>query len=319
MRDPYAELGLARGVDQDAIRKAYKDLAKQYHPDLNPNDEASADRFKRVSAAYEALKDSDRRALFDEFGEAALKPGFDGARARAWKQSRGGGSSGGGFPGFGGAGGDGGNLDDILGSFFGGQGRGGRGPRRTKGRDIEAQLTVDLGAVVRGEKIDVSYVVPERRPDGSVARTTPHIKVVVPVGVEEGGTVRVRGKGAAGSHGGPDGDLLLIIHFAPHPTLRRDGANLYMDVPLTIHEAVAGGKIEVPTPGGSVRLSIPAGTQSGRKMRLKGKGMAGKNGSGDLYLVLRPTPPESDDPEVARLAEALGAFYTAGVRDDLRI
>lgn len=330
MRDPYAVLGVPRDADADALRKAFKDLAKKYHPDRNQDDEAASDRFKEVNAAYDVLKDPEKRSLYDEFGEISLKPGFDAARARAYKNA-------GGFSGGFGGGGPGGNvnLDDLLGSLFGqGGGRpgagfggggfggggfgGGPSPVR-KGRDVTADLRVDLGQVLRGERIDVAYQAPVHHPDGSVGRETKRVKVKVPASVDDGGTIRLRGKGGPGRHGGPAGDLLLTIRFAEHPFLRRDGQDLYMDVPLTIHEAVAGAKVEVPTPSGSVRVKVPAGTQSGRKLRLKGKGVQGKSGAGDLYLVLRPTPPAADDAAALEAAAALDAFYDGDVRGDLRI
>ena len=136
--------------------------------------------------------------------------------------------------------------------------------------------------------------------------------------VDDGGTVRLRGKGGPGRGGAPAGDLLLTVRFAAHPQLRRQGRDLYLDVPLTISEAIAGARVEVPVPtGGSVKVRVPAGTTTGRKLRLKGKGISGKDGVGDLYLVLRPTPPETDDPAALEAAAALDAFYGSPVRDGL--
>lgn len=334
MRDPYSVLGVPRTADHDRIRKAYKDLAKKFHPDRNQDDEAAADRFKDVNAAYDVLKDADRKSLYDEFGDVSLKPGFDAARARAWKS--GGGGFRGGFPGGGGgSAGNPGNMDDLLGSLFGrggfgggfggGAAPGGRGPAgfggamRRPGRDIQVEVRVDLGAVLRGDKVDISYGQPVHHADGSVGRAVQRLKVRIPASVDEGGTVRLRGKGGPGRNGAPAGDLLLTVRFAPHPHLRRDGRDLYLDVPLTVHEALAGARVEVPTPVGSVKVRVPAGTTTGRKLRLKGKGVPAKDGAGDLYLVLRPTPPETEDPAALEAAEALNAFYGASVRSDLRI
>lgn len=328
MRNPYSVLGVARSADQEHIRKAYKDLAKRYHPDRNQDNEKAADRFKEVNAAYDVLKDPDRRAMFDEFGEVSLKPGFDAARARAWK-SAGGGFRGGPRGGFGG-----GNMDDVLSSLFGGGGfgggfgggaaPGGRGPAgfggsmRRPGRDVEVEVSVDLLAVLRGEKVDVRYARPVHHGDGSVGRAVERLKVSIPPSVDDGGTVRLRGKGGPGRGGAPAGDLLLTVRFAAHPQLRRQGRDLYLDVPLTISEAIAGARVEVPVPtGGSVKVRVPAGTTTGRKLRLKGKGISGKDGVGDLYLVLRPTPPETDDPAALEAAAALDAFYGSPVRDGL--
>ncbi len=330
MRDPYAVLGVPRDADSDAIRKAYKDLAKKYHPDRNQDDESAADRFKDVNAAYDILKDPEKKDLYDEFGEISLKPGFDAARARAYKNA---GGFSGGFPGAGGAGGSV-NLDDLLGSLFGQGGGGGFGggfggpagggfggghAGARKGRDVAADLVVDLGQVLRGERIDVAYQAPVHFPDGSVGRQTERVKVKVPASVEDGGTIRLRGKGGPGRGGGPAGDLLLTIRYGEHPFLRREGRDLFMDVPLTVREALEGARIEVPTPGGPVRVKVPAGTQTGRKLRLKGKGIPAQDGDGDLYLVLRPTPPDTGDAAALEAAAALDAFYGGDVRGDLRI
>lgn len=328
MRDPYSVLGVARSADQEQIRKAYKDLAKRYHPDRNQDDEAAADRFKEVNAAHDVLKDPEKRSLYDEFGEVSLKPGFDAARARAWKAS--GGGFGGGMPGgFGG-----GNMDDILSSLFGGGGfgggfgggaaPGGRGPagfggrRGRPGRDVEVEVSVDLFAVLRGEKVEVRYARPVHYADGSVGRAVERLKVRVPAAVDDGGTVRLRGKGGPGRGGAPDGDLLLTVRYAAHPRLRRQGADLFLDVPLTISEALAGARVEVPLPGGgSVKVRVPPGTSSGRKLRLKDKGVESKAGKGDLYLVLRPTPPDTEDPAALEAAAALDAFYSTPIREGL--
>ena len=333
MRDPYSVLGVPRTADNDHIRKAYKDLAKRFHPDRNQGDEAAADRFKDVNAAYDVLKDDERKSLYDEFGEVSLKPGFDAARARAWKTA--GGGFRGGMPGGGGGAGNPGSMDDLLGSLFGGGGfgggfgggasPGGRGPggfggaMRRAGRDIQVEVQVDLGAFLRGEKVEVAYGRPVHHADGSVGRAVQRLKVRIPASVDEGGTVRLRGKGGPGQHGGPAGDLLLTVRFSAHPHLRREGQDLYLDVPLTVHEALAGARVEVPTPAGPVKVRVPAGTTTGRKLRLKGKGVQGKDDAGDLYLVLRPTPPETDDPAALEAAEALNAFYGGSVRAELSI
>jgi curved DNA-binding protein len=301
MRDPYAVLGVARGADADEIRKVFKKLARQYHPDLNKAPEA-ADRFKEINQAYEIIGDADKRALWDEFGEVSTRPGFDAAKARAWKQ--GGGGPGGGFgAGFGGGGVD---LDEFF-SFF--AGRGPQGPRR--GADVEAQVQVPLMALISGEPQELHLGRPGEEPES--------IKVRIPRGTRPGETIRLRGKGREG-RGGPPGDLLLTVDVAPHPHLRLDGDDLEMDLPITISEAVAGARIEVPTPDGPLRVRVPPGTTGGQRLRVKDRGLPRRDGDrGHLFLVLRPVAPRSDDPRARELAEELDRFYGEDVRAGLAI
>lgn len=324
MRDAYAELGVPRTADAETIRKAYKQLARKFHPDLNPAPEA-AERFKAINAAYEMVGDDDKRKLYDEFGEIAFKPGFDVDRARAYKRM------GGGFGGFGGAGapgGDGVDLGDLLGSLFGrgGGGAGGgfpggfggfpgfggggaAGPHPgARGADIEASVEVGLRVVAHGST-------EELRVPG---RADP-VKVRIPPGVTDGAVLRLRGQGGPGPRG--PGDLLLTVRVAPHPVLRREGDELLMDLPLSLTEAIGGARIEVPTLDGPVRVRVPAGAASGQKLRLKEKGVPPRPNAprGDLLLVLRPVPPATDSPEALRLAEQLDAFRTGDVRAGLAV
>jgi molecular chaperone DnaJ len=363
MRNLYEVLGVSKTADQAEIKKAYKKLARKYHPDLNKNDPKAADQFKEVSAAYEVLEDESKRAAYDEFGEASLSSGFNPDQARAWK-SRGGQPFPGGF-----GGGAGFDVDDLFGSLFGGQqrARGPRRPMRARGTDIEATLGVDFLDAIRGaerlvqirrpaqcdvchgeggtgkktcptcdgsgrvslEQLGMSAVVPcdDCGGTGSVyeaecsncagtgrAMAEERLKVKIPPGVDDGQVIRLRGKGGEGRNGGPAGDLLLTIAIEPHRFLRRDGADLEMDVPITFAEAIEGGPIEVPTAaGGTVRVSIPKGAKNGQKLRLKGKGVKDE---GDLYLVLRPTPPKDGGGDA--IVEQLKSLYTEDVRADLR-
>ena len=364
MRNLYEVLGVGKTADQAEIKKAYKKLARQYHPDLN-KDPKAAERFKEVSAAYEVLEDDSKRAAYDEFGEASLSSGFNADQARAWK-SRGGQP----FPG-GGFGGGGFDVDDLFGSLFGAQQRGPRRPTRSRGADIEATLQIEFLDAVRGTETLVQV----RRPatcdvchgEGGTGRkqcptcagsgrvqfaqlgmtgvvpcddcggtgavyeeecahcagtgrvmAEERLKVKIPAGVEANQVIRLRGKGGEGRNGGPAGDLLLSIAVREHAFLRRDGLDLEMDVPITFAEALEGGPIEVPTAaGGTVRVSVPKGARNGQKLRLKGKGV---KDAGDLYLVLRPTPPKSNGaPEAQAIAEQLKSLYDEDVRADLRV
>ena len=322
MRDLYSVLGVSRSADQESIKKAYKKLARKYHPDLNKSASA-VDKFKEINSAYDMIGDEAKRKLYDQFGEAATRPGFDADQARRWQAAGGGLGSRGGRGrrgrsgrvrtdfadfGFGGGGGPGGgpgggmNMDDLLGSMFGGRSQGAQ-----RGADIEETIKLSLSAALSGTSITIPA-------PGHGA-----LKVRIPSGIHDGGTVRLRGKGRPSPIGGTPGDLLLKVEITAHPLLKREGDNLVMDVPLTISEALSGGSVEVPTPDGSVRVKVPAGVRGGERLRLKRRGMPLKdNKRGDLYLVLRPTIPKSDDPEAARLAEALGAFYGIDVREGLK-
>ena len=367
MRDLYTVLGVAKDADQATIRKAYKKLAREFHPDLNKAPTA-ADRFKEISAAYEVLEDEERRSLYNEFGEASLKGGFDAERARQWK-SMGGGAGGGGFPG--GFGGGGVNVDDLFGSLFSG-GRRAQAPRAKRGTDIEGTVPIGLMDALKGATNSITVrrpsscgacqgeggtgrsacptcrgtgrmethqfggrmAIPCNECDGSgsafadecatcagTGRTMQEeiLKVKVPVGVKDGQTIRLRGKGGEGERGGPSGDLLLTIEVEAHPFLERDGDDLRMEVPLTLSEAMLGGGVTVPTPlDGEIKVKVPPGVQNGQRMRIKGKGAGEGTSRGDLYLVMRPTPPVTGSPEAQELARALDRFYEGDVREKLR-
>jgi DnaJ-class molecular chaperone len=303
MPDPYDVLGVDRGADADTIRKAYRKLAKEWHPDLNKAPRAEQ-RFKEINGAYEVLGDAEKRKLYDEFGEASTRPGFDPARHRAWRGARG---SPGGF-GAGTGGGGGIDMEDLLGSMFGG-GAYERAARR--GVDQQIELTVDFMATVLGGE----RVLGVRRPDG----TTERLRVPVPAGARDGGKVRLRGQGLPPRGGGPCGDVVVILRVLEHPHLRRDEDDLEMEVPITVLEALRGASITVPTPTGDVRLTVPAGVRSGTRMRIRGRGIQKKGSPGDLYLVLRPVVPETDDPAILAAAELIEAAYPAPVRSDLRL
>ncbi|MFT5685876.1 MAG: molecular chaperone DnaJ [Myxococcota bacterium] len=312
MRDLYSVLGVQRGADQETVRKAYKKLARKYHPDLNKA-AAAGDKFKEINAAYDVIGDEGKRKLYDQFGDAATRPGFDAEQARRWQQAGGGMGGMGGFGrrtrspsdfGFGGGGAQPGGvkMEDLLGSMFGGRQR---APRR--GADIEETVRLTLPEALAGSSLSI------HAPSHGV------LKVRIPSGIHDGGTVRLRGKGRPSPLGGRAGDLLLKIEIEPHAVLKREGDNLVMDVPLTVHEALVGGPVEVPTLDGNVRVKVPAGVKGGERLRLRGRGMPLKDDArGDLYLVLRPTVPKTDDPEAIKLAEQLAAFHETDVRHGLK-
>jgi curved DNA-binding protein len=274
--DLYKDLGVSRGASQDEIKKAYRKLAAQFHPDRNPDNKGAEERFKAVNRAHQVLGDAQKRALYDEFGEMALREGFDADAARAYTRARspfaGGGRGGSGGFSFEDILGNG-NIGDIFGEMFrGGGGRTSRRSSSTKGMDLTSEVSVDLLSAIRGTQVLVSV------------HGTDGIQVRIPPGAGDGDKVRVAGHGMPGQMGGPAGDLLLTVRVQPHPVFERDGLDLKMDLPLSPGEAFDGAKVTVPTPDGDVALKVPKGTQSGQVTRLRGKGVQRKDKVGDLYV-----------------------------------
>jgi len=315
--DLYAVLGVKRDADADTIKKAYRKLAKDLHPDKNPGNTKAEDRFKKVNQAFDVLGDGKKRRLYDEFGEEGLREGFDAERVRSYKQWGGGASPRGGA-GWGqtiniedlfGNGGGGGGGGDVFGDLFGRSRGGGRWRGAQKGSDVESEVTIDLPSAVRGTTMEL-------RLQGSDAPVT----VRIPAGAHEGSRVRVPGHGAPGPSGGPPGDLLLVIHVASHPFFRLEGDDLHVDLPVTIAEAYSGSKVKVPTIDGSVQLKVPERTQSGAMVRLRGKGVVRKGKpAGDLYVHFMVRIPTSGSAEEAQLIEKLAALQTGDVREGLKL
>ncbi|MGK3997105.1 DnaJ C-terminal domain-containing protein [Sorangium sp. So ce1024] len=317
-RDLYSVLGVSRDADEDTIKKAFRKLAMKYHPDKSPG-KANEQRFKEINQAHEVLSDRKRRALYDEFGEESLSQNFDPDRARAYRRYANARAAGGGRGGpggfdvqeiFGNAAG-GGDFSDILGDLFGRARGGGVGrrahPMRSRGSDVEQDLTIDFVSAVRGTTLQL------QRPDDPEPVT-----VRVPPGAAEGSRLRIRGQGGPGVGGGEPGDLLLNIHVTPHPFFKREGDDLHLDVPITIAEAYRGEKIRIPTPDGEVTLKVPPRTQTGQIIRLRGKGIARKGKEpGDLYVKFLVHVPTVDDPEVAKAIDVLDGKVEAP-RGDLR-
>jgi curved DNA-binding protein len=317
--DLYAALGVPKTADADTIKKAYRRLAKELHPDKNPGNKATEARFKRVNHAFEVLGDAKKRKLYDEFGEDALREGFDPDRVRAyqqWQQQQAGGGAG--FPRgtggvrledlFGGAGGarspDG--VSDLFGDLLGRAGRR-RGPQ--PGPDYQSSVTIDFASAVRGATLEL-------RPRGSDGPVT----VRIPAGAADGSRVRIPGHGGPSPNGGPDGDLLLDIHVTPHAWFKREGDDLHLDVPITVAEAYHGGKVKVPTVTGSVTLKVPEHTQSGHVVRLAGKGVARKGQPpGDLYVRFMVHLPAAATPEVAAVVDKLAGYQTEDLRKDIEL
>jgi DnaJ-class molecular chaperone len=298
-RDPYQELGVPRTASADEVRKAFRKLAKQNHPDTNPNNKEAEERFKRVSAAFDILGDADKRKKFDA-GEIdadgrETARGYTGG-AGPWGAGPGPGgfsrrTSGGGpsesFEGV--------DLGDILGEMFGGRGArggagGGFGGFSQKGSDVRARLEIDLEDSIRGGKKRIAF---------SDGRT---IDVTIPKGAQEGQALRLKGQGHPGRAG--PGDAFIELSILPHPIFRQEGEVLVMDVPVTVYDAVLGGKVEAPTPDGPVTLTLPKGANTGTRLRLKGRGLSDAKGHrGDLFARLTVVLPDTVDPELEALAE----------------
>ena len=284
--DPYTVLGVARGASEDEIRRAFRKLAKESHPDLHPGVSAAAERFTRINAANDIVGDAEKRRQYDQgLIDAAGDPvrGFGprggmGGNPFHRGPAAGGGSTGGRFEGFG--------FGDVFADLFADsrQPRGHGRAQHGRGQDVRYTLEVDFLEAVTGAKKRVTL------PEGGT------LDLNVPEGVGDRQVLRLRGKGAPGHHGAPAGDALVEIIVRPHPNFRRQGEDILIEVPITIDEAVLGGKIDVPTPTGRVALTIPKGTSSGRVFRLKGKGVrTSTSTAGDQLVTVRIVLPEKID------------------------
>jgi curved DNA-binding protein len=319
MADFYSVLGVPKNAEADAIKKAYRKLARDLHPDKNPGNKEAEARFKAVNRAYETLHDPKKRALYDEFGEEALREGFDAEKARAYRQWQ---SQGGDGFRAGAAGGRQVNLEDLFGGAFAQGGFDGdlgdlfgrarrRGP--TKGRDLEQEITVDFETAVRGTTLQL------RRPDSQETVT-----VRIPPGADEGSRVRIAGQGGQSPTGGPNGDLVLVIHVRPHSLFKREGDDLHLEVPIRVSEAVQGTKVKVPTFEGPVSVKVPPGTQSGTVLRVRGRGISRKGRpQGDLYIRFMVHVPharnEREAAELGRAVDDLAKFEDPDIRRQLDV
>jgi DnaJ-class molecular chaperone len=310
MRDPYEMLGVSKGASEAEIKSAYRRLAKKLHPDANKHDPKAASRFAELNAAYEIVGDSDKRKAFDR-GEidAEGKPRFQGFEGFGAQPGGGGGFHPGGgahFENFsfgpdgfrrsGSSGGGGAGFEELLrGMFGGGRAGGGRGfgtqfeaedfgATAGAGQDLHASLTITLADAAKGTKTRVHL------PTGK------DVEVRIPAGIASGQQIRLKGQGWP-SATGKAGDALITVNVAPHPLFKPDGSDLRIELPITLYEATLGGKVRVPTLDGAVELAIPAGTNSGRTFRLKGKGLKAKGGAGDLLATVRIVLPERVDEE----------------------
>jgi len=302
--DFYKILGINRDASQDDIQSAYRKLARKYHPDMNPDDKSAKQKFQEVQNAYDVLSDSSKREMYDRYGSS-----FESAGAGA-----GGPGFGGGFGGFPGGAtytyrtGDGGAYQDVdLNDLFGGRGgpdtgggfadifkqftRGGwrqqghASSAAVKGADLTHEVTIPFKTSISGGEVRLTV----RRSDGE----NESITVKIPPGIADGKKIRLRGQGEPDPRGGPAGDILITVHVQPHPSFSREGNDLTVHVPVTLYEAMLGGKVDVPTPKGTITLTVPQGTSSGRRLRVKGHGVDnGKDAPGDLFAEVQVVLPK---------------------------
>lgn len=290
-KDYYKVLGISRDASQEEIKKAYRKLARKYHPDVSKEANAEA-KFKEVGEAYEALKDPEKRAQYDQFG-SSFKHGQSFTPPPGWEQGNGFGPHGGNFSSF---------FESMFGSGMGGMG----GEQFfARGEDVNAKITISLEDAFQGATKSI------RRPGGASGT----INVKIPAGITSGKKIRLAGQGMSGP-GGQAGDLYIEINIAEHPHYRLEGNNILLDLPIAPWEAALGSKITVPTLAGRISLTIPTGSQSGKKMRLKGRGLPGKN-AGDQIVILQIMTPPADSAKAKQLYQEMAEELNFNPREHI--
>jgi len=304
MKDPYSILKVPSSASEADIKKAYRTMAKELHPDRHPGDDVIADKFKEVSAAYALLSDKEMRARYDrgEINADGSEKGFGGFGGGGGFGQKGGRRGGGGFGGFGA------DFDpeEIFSSFFG-QGGPGRRTRSQKGSDRIYKLDIDFLDAVQGSKRKVTLE------NGKT------LNVTIPTNVKEGQQIRLKGQGGEGTGGAPAGDALVEVHIKPHKFFKSEGDDIMLDLPISLQEAILGGKVTVPTIHGSVALNIPKGSNSGKTMRLKGKGIQNPKSktSGDQYVKLMIMIPDNAGDDLEKIIEEWAEDRNDDVRSKL--
>jgi curved DNA-binding protein len=289
-KDYYKTLGLKPGADDKAVKAAYRKLARKYHPDVSKEKDAE-NKFKEVAEAHEVLKSAEKRAEYDELSKYAEQgqpfeppPGWQAQGHAGFTDGMGGSSE----------------YSDFFESLFGGAGRAHRGGRSSsrRGQDVEMELALLLEETLARETKTIAFQLPQVSPDGQpLPPLNKTLNVKIPRGVSNGERIRLKGQGAPGSGGAANGDLYLIIRLVPHPLFDVEAHNLILTVPLAPWEAALGGQVTVPTLTGKISLRIPANSQSGQRLRIKGKGLLSKSGEpGDLYALFKIViPPQADE------------------------
>ncbi len=311
-KDYYKILGVSRDAGQDEIKRAYRKLARKYHPDVSKEKNAE-EKFKEVNEAYEVLKDPEKRRAYDQFGSQWQQGGQGFQPPPGWEEQfgfKGGAQAGGGF----------GDFSEFFEALFGGgRPHGRRGGFRMRGEDLHASVHIDLEDAYRGTTQTLTLNVPEADPaSGRLVDKHKRLQVKIPKGIQEGQKIRLAGQGAPGMGGGPAGDLYLEIHFKPHRWFRVEGRDLYLDLPITPWEAALGAKVPVPTLEGRVELKIPPGAQTDKKLRLKGKGLPGRP-AGDQYVILKIHTPPADTAEKKRLYEEMAKVMPMNPRQGMGV
>jgi len=311
--DYYKILGVKRDSSQKDIQRAYREMARKLHPDMNPGDKKAKEKFQRVQQAYDVLNDPEKRELYDRYGSS-----FQSAGAGGWGPQYSYQQPGGGGPSFeefdfsqlfGGRGSEG--FADIFRQFSGGRAQGRRAAPAQQGADLHHELEIPFRLSITGGEAALQV----RRPNGK----TESITAKIPAGIEDGKKIRLRGQGEAGQRGARAGDLIITVRVAPHPYFRRRGNDLEVLVPVTLAEAALGAKIDVPTPQGTITLTVPPGTSAGRRLRVKGRGVAPAKGpAGDLYAELRIVLPKELDAETSAQIRAFDVRYPLQPRADLQ-
>lgn len=300
-KDYYELLGVERSATQDEIKRAYRKLARTYHPDLN-KEAGAEDKFKEIGEANEVLGDPEKRAAYDQLGQNyqpgqdfqpppnwddgfEFSGGFDGTDPRARQHSD--------------------FFENLFGESYRQQASANQGPRfRAKGQDHHAKITIDLEDAIHGAKRTIAMKVPELTETGHVIVSERKLEVSIPKGIQEGKHIRLKGLGSAGLGGGKPGDLYLEVTFRSHPLYHAEGADLYLDLPITPWEAALGAKIQTPTPGGTVELNVPAGSRQGQKLRLKGRGLPATP-PGNLFVVFQIALPPADNDKAKEIYKTM--------------
>ena len=308
-KDYYKILGVASDAKTDEIKRAYRKLARKHHPDLN-KEAGSEDQFKEIGEAWEVLKDPEKRRQYDQLRAGGWRQGEDFQPPPDWTGGFGHGDTGQGSSGFT-------DFSDFFENLFGG-GMGGRRQRSARGQDIHARVEIDLETAFSGGRRRISLNRAEPGPDGRLIRRRQNLEVNIPAGVTPGQQIRLSGQGEPGFNGGPKGDLFMEVEIQPHRLFELDGRNVHLTLPIAPWEAALGAKVNVPTLGGKVAMNIPAGASSGKRLRLKGRGLPGKS-PGDQVVTLKVVVPKAIGERQRELYEQLEREQAFDPRADMEV